>query len=241
MESKENTVTVYRASADDKRKFLSRTYAWMGLALVLSAVCAYAAAVSPAIFNLIWGRGAIGFIILAVAELAVVWIFSATIRKMSVGGAIFCFILYSVINGLTLSSIFFAYHINTIAYCFLGAAVMFGAMSIYGSVTKSSLASAGHYLMMGLIGIILVSVINMLVTFILKMSLGWVEWLISLATVVIFTGLTAFDSQKILKAANRADRSDAYKKLAIYGALELYLDFINIFLSLLRLFGRNRD
>ena len=120
MESKENTVTVYRASADDKRKFLSRTYAWMGLALVLSAVCAYAAAVSPAIFNLIWGRGAIGFIILAVAELAVVWIFSATIRKMSVGGAIFCFILYSVINGLTLSSIFFAYHINTIAYCFLG-------------------------------------------------------------------------------------------------------------------------
>ena len=85
MESKENTVTVYRASADDKRKFLSRTYAWMGLALVLSAVCAYAAAVSPAIFNLIWGRGAIGFIILAVAELAVVWIFSATIRKMSVG------------------------------------------------------------------------------------------------------------------------------------------------------------
>lgn len=241
MESKENTVTVYRASADDKRKFLSRTYAWMGLALVLSAVCAYAAAVSPAIFNLIWGRGAIGFIILAVAELAVVWIFSATIRKMSVGGAIFCFILYSVINGLTLSSIFFAYHINTIAYCFLGAAVMFGAMSIYGSVTKSSLASAGHYLMMGLIGIILVSVINMLVTFILKMSLGWVEWLISLATVVIFTGLTAFDSQKILKTANRADSSDAYKKLAIYGALELYLDFINIFLSLLRLFGRNRD
>lgn len=241
MESKENTVTVYRASADDKRKFLSRTYAWMGLALILSAVCAYAAAVSPAIFNLIWGRGAIGFIILAVAELAVVWIFSATIRKMSVGGAIFCFILYSVINGLTLSSIFFAYHINTIAYCFLGAAVMFGAMSIYGSVTKSSLASAGHYLMMGLIGVILVSVINMLVTFILKMSLGWVEWLISLATVVIFTGLTAFDSQKILKAANRADSSDAYKKLAIYGALELYLDFINIFLSLLRLFGRNRD
>ena len=176
MESKENTVTVYRASADDKRKFLSRTYAWMGLALVLSAVCAYAAAVSPAIFNLIWGRGAIGFIILAVAELAVVWIFSATIRKMSVGGAIFCFILYSVINGLTLSSIFFAYHINTIAYCFLGAAVMFGAMSIYGSVTKSSLASAGHYLMMGLIGVILVSLINMLVTFILKMSLGWVEY-----------------------------------------------------------------
>ena len=111
---------------------------------------------------------------------------------------------------------------------------MFILMSIYGKATKQDLSKAGHYLLMALLGLIVVSLINWL----LKSPM--VDWLISMATVVIFTGLTAYDTQKILRTAQRANDSDAYRKIAIIGALELYLDFINIFLSLLRLFGKRK-
>ncbi len=232
-------------AASEKGKFLTKTYAWMALALVLSAASAWYGATSPFILTLLWGNPlgsrTIGFIILSVAELALVWGLSALIRKISPAAAIFMFALYSIINGLTLSSVFLVFSISSIGWCFLSAAGMFLIMSIYGLTTKQSLARAGHYLMMALVGVIVVSIVNFIITRITGESVSYIDWLISIATVVIFTGLTAFDSQKILAAAERADSGEAYRKIAVIGALELYLDFINIFLALLRLFGKSRD
>lgn len=240
-------------SQTEKSKFLSRTYGWMAFALFLSAAVAYWTSVNifvvnefgariPTQFgNMLFGNSGIGFIVLAVLEIAVVIWLTATIRKLSFGVALIGFLFYSVINGLTLSSIFVVYKINSIASAFLASAVTFTVMSLYGLKTKSNLSSAGKYLMMGLMGIILASVIQFVITLITGAPLAMMDLLISIATVVIFTGLTAYDSQKILVTAEYANSSDEYKKVALLGALELYLDFINIFLALLKLFGKRRD
>lgn len=240
-------------SQTEKSKFLSRTYGWMAFALFVSAAVAYWTSVNifvvnelgariPTQFgNMLFGNSGIGFIVLAVLEIAVVIWLTATIRKLSFGVALIGFLFYSVINGLTLSSIFVVYKINSIASAFLASAVTFTVMSLYGLKTKSNLSSAGKYLMMGLMGIILASVIQFVITLITGAPLAMMDLLISIATVVIFTGLTAYDSQKILVTAEYANSSDEYKKVALLGALELYLDFINIFLALLKLFGKRRD
>ncbi|MBP3606982.1 MAG: Bax inhibitor-1/YccA family protein [Treponema sp.] len=241
-------------SQTEKSKFLSRTYGWMAFALFLSAAVAYWTSVNIFVVNelgepvgiskfgnMLFGNSGIGFIILAVLEIAVVIWLTATIRKLSFGVALIGFLFYSVINGLTLSSIFVVYKINSIASAFLASAVTFTVMSLYGLKTKSNLSSAGKYLMMGLMGIILASVIQFVITLITGAPLAMMDLLISIATVVIFTGLTAYDSQKILVTAEYANSSDEYKKVALLGALELYLDFINIFLALLKLFGKRRD
>lgn len=232
----------YENTISEKNKFLARTYAWMSGALLISALSAFIAANSIPIMNFLWGISSggtpVGFIVLAILELVLVWTLSARIRKLKLGTVITMFIVYSVINGLTLSSIFWVFSLSSITYCFIASAVMFAVMSIYGMKTKSSLNKAGKYLMMALIGLIAVSLINLLITFITKTPLAWLDWLLSFATVIIFTGLTAYDSQRILRASEHSNGNEDYKKLAIYGALELYLDFINIFLSLLRLFGR---
>ncbi|MDO4506644.1 MAG: Bax inhibitor-1/YccA family protein [Spirochaetales bacterium] len=224
----------YRPTADDRQKFITKTYMWMGLALLISAAAAFYTATNEQLLQMIFGNKAMGFKVLAVAEIALVFILSMSIRSISVFGAGLMFVAYSVINGITLSSIFIVFDLGSIVFCFGGAAAMFIFMSIYGKVTKQDLSKAGHYLSMAVIGLIIVSLINWL------MKSPMLDWLISMATVVIFTGLTAYDTQKILRTAQRANDSDAYKKIAIIGALELYLDFINIFLSLLRLFGKRR-
>ncbi|MCI5831036.1 MAG: Bax inhibitor-1/YccA family protein [Treponema sp.] len=230
-----DTQTSYRASADERQKFVTRTYMWMGLALIISALAAYYTATSQQMLNMLFANRAMGFKILAIGEIALVFILSMTLRNISVFGAGLMFIAYSVVNGITLSSIFLVFNISSIAFCFGGTALMFIAMSIYGKATKQDLSKAGYYLMMAVIGLVVVSLINWL----LKSST--LDWLISIATVVVFTGLTAYDTQKILYTAQRANGSDAYKKIAIVAALELYLDFINIFLSLLRLFGKKNN
>jgi FtsH-binding integral membrane protein len=221
-----------QAVESEKKRFLTRTYAWMALALVISAASAFLTATSKPLLTALFGNNAIGFWIVAIGEIALVWWLSASIGKISVGGAVAGFIGYSVLNGLTLSSIFIVYTGTSIMYTFLASAAMFGAMAVYGAVTKQNLNTAGRYLAMAVIGIVIASLINLF----LKSS--GLDWAISLITVIVFIGLTAYDSQKILAAANYADGSDTFKKAAIIGALELYLDFINIFLSLLRLFGR---
>ncbi|MBO4405087.1 MAG: Bax inhibitor-1/YccA family protein [Treponema sp.] len=236
-----NTLQNYRATASEKGRFLTKTYAWMAFALVLSAAAAWYTSNSIEMISFIWGGKHIAFYVLAFVEIALVWGLSASIRRISRTLAAFLFILYALINGVTLASVFILFSTTSIAYCFLGAAGMFLLMSIYGMTTKQSLAKAGHYLMMALLGVILISVVNLIITKITGEKLSTLDWIISLATVVIFTGLTAYDSQKILAAAERADDGEAYQKLAIIGALELYLDFINIFLALLRLFGKSRD
>ncbi|MCQ2241864.1 Bax inhibitor-1/YccA family protein [Treponema sp.] len=229
-----NSSVNYRPTADEKQKFITRTYMWMGLALIISAVAAFYTSTNEQMIQMLFSNKAMGFKVLAIVELALVFILSMTLRSISVFGAALMFISYSIINGITLSAIFLVFDLGSIAFCFGGAAAMFIVMSIYGKATKQDLSKAGHYLLMALLGLIVVSLINWL------MKSPMLDWLISMATVVIFTGLTAYDTQKILRTAQRANDSEAYKKIAIIGALELYLDFINIFLSLLRLFGKRR-
>lgn len=236
----ENGALLFKPSIDEKRIFLMKTYLWMCFALIVSAVAAYASSRVPALLKFVWGTR-YGFLILAGVEIMLVWTLSATLRTISVFTAFLMFTAYAAINGLTISYIFLLFSKSSIVYCFISTAIMFLLMALYGALTKQSLARAGHYLLMALIGIVVVSLVNTIVTMITRSRLDMLDWIISLATVVIFTGLTAVDSQKILRAAQRADDSDAFKKLAIYGALELYLDFINIFLSLLNLFGKARD
>lgn len=223
----------YRAISEEKQKFLARTYGWMACALAISAVSAYFTSQNTTLLKLIFGSR-FGFLAVIIGELALVWWLSVSIKKISIAAASIAFIAYSILNGLTLSVIFLVYTQTVIAYTFLASAGMFGIMALYGMKTKQNLNSAGRYLIMAVWGIIFVSLLNLL----LKSS--QLDWFISLVTVVVFIGLTAYDSQKILAAAGYADGSDTFKKASIIGALALYLDFINIFLSLLRLFGRRR-
>ena len=218
----------------EARRFIARVYGWMAVALILSAASAFFAANSQMAFNLIWGGRHIGFYVLVALEILLVVIISATLPKIPVGFAGFLFVLYSVINGLTLSAIFLVFTIKSIGTVFLISAGMFFAMSLYGRFTKQDLNSAGRYLMMAIFGLVIASVVNLL----LKSDI--LQWIISMVTLVVFIGLTAYDTNKIVQASHLADGSDTFKKAAIYGALELYLDFLNIFLSLLNLFGKKR-
>ena len=220
--------------AIEARKFITRVYAWMAVALIVSAVSAFFAAGSEAAFKLIWGGRHIGFYVLVAVEILLVIIISASLQKIPVGFAGFLFVLYSIVNGLTLSAIFLVFDIHSIGIVFLISAGMFIAMSLYGRFTKQDLNSVGRYLMMALFGLIILAVVN----FFLKS--GPLQWIISLVTLVVFIGLTAYDTNKIVRASQLADGSEVFKKAAIYGALELYLDFLNIFLSLLNLFGKKR-
>lgn len=216
------------------RAFITKVYRWMTLALVISGFTALYTASSQTLISFIFGSKFV-FYGLLVAELALVFVLSAALHKMSVGLGVFFFILYSVINGLTISSIFIIFEIRSIFIVFFISAAMFAGMSIYGAKTKQNLMSAGRYLMMALIGLIIASLVNLL----LKSSM--LEWIISLISVAVFTGLTAYDTQKIFKIARNSDDSEIFQKAAIMGALELYLDFINIFLSLLNLFGKRKS
>ena len=233
-------ISHYKPTEKEKSSFMVRTYAWMAFALILSAGSAFFFSTNENLMARFWSSK-LYFYILAGVELVLVWTLSIALKKISVALASLMFMTYSIINGITLSSIFWIFDIHSIGYCFIATSVMFLLMSIYGIITKQSLVREGHYLMMALIGLIIVTLVNSIVGAITHVRLGFIEKAISIVTVVIFTGLTAYDSQKIIKTACRADNSDAFKKLSIVGALELYLDFINIFLSLLRLFGKSRD
>ena len=205
----------------------------MVAALAISGIAAFAVFNSETLLYFIFGSR-FTFLGLIIAEFALVFILSAGIRRMSFPVAAASFVIYSIVNGLTLSSVLFVYTGTSIVRIFVITALMFGAMSVYGATTKSSLQSAGKYLMMALIGLIIASLVN------LFMRSSSLDWLISFVTVGVFTGLTAYDTQKITTAARYAQDNDDFKKIAIIGALELYLDFINIFLALLRLFGKRR-
>lgn len=212
----------------------------MGLALLVSALVSYAGAAGGFILSFYQRTRGLGMIGLCVAELVLVMYFSAAIRRISVTTAKVLFLIYAAVNGLTFSTIFLVYTSTSIAICFVTAAAMFFAMALYGAKTRSNLSSVARYFIMALIGVVIASLLNGIL-YLFGTGSSVLTWLISIATVVIFTALTAYDSQKLLRASMRADSSEAYKKISIYGALELYLDFINIFLALLRLFGRSRD
>ena len=205
---------------------------WMALALVITGATAYGVATSPgiqmALFSnqlLFWG--------LIIAEFALVIGISAAINRLSLTTATLMFILYSVINGAMLSSIFLIYTMSSIASVFFITAGTFGVMALIGYTTKKDLTSMGKILFMALIGIIIATVVNIF----LKSS--GLQMIVSYLGVLIFVGLTAYDSQKIKHMLQMApDASEASQKLALLGALTLYLDFINLFIYLLRIFGR---
>ena len=236
----EEARTVESFTANERSRFVGRTYGWMALALFVSAASAFMVANSYTLLKLIFGHGIVGWLVLAVAEIGLVIWLSASIRKISVTAAVAGFVAYAVLNGATLSSIFLVYRIDSIASAFFTTALLFGVMSVYGMRTKSDLTSLGRYLMMGLIGVILASLVGGIVSLVTKTPLSMLNILISVATVVIFTGLTAYDAQKIMRTAAHANGNDDYKKVSILAALELYLDFINLLLALLRLFGKKR-
>lgn len=227
-------ITINNAEQLVQRKFLTKVYGWMSLALLLSGITAFIVATSPFLINLVFGNK-IGFPLLAIGEIVLVWWLSASIRKISTMTASIAFLAYSIINGATLASIFYVFSLNSIIVVFLVSALMFIGMSLYGVFSKSDIMSFGRYFSMAIIGLIVASVINIF----LKSS-GF-NWVISIVTVVIFTGLTAYDTRKMILVSQQADGNDMFQKASIIGALELYLDFINIFLALLRIFGKSRD
>ena len=228
-----DNISLQQANEKISQRFIAAVYGWMVAALAISGIAAFAVFNSETLLYFIFGSR-FTFLGLIIAELALVFILSAGIRRMSFPAAAASFVIYSIVNGLTLSSVLFVYTGTSIVRIFVITALMFGAMSVYGATTKSSLQSAGKYLMMALIGLIIASLVN------LFMRSSSLDWLISFVTVGVFTGLTAYDTQKITTAARYAQDNDDFKKIAIIGALELYLDFINIFLALLRLFGKRR-
>lgn len=213
---------------------MRKVYVWMAMALAITAITAYGVASSPALLGLIYS-GKWTFFGLIIAELALVFWVSARIEKLSLTTATLLFILYSVLNGATLATIFFAYSPAVIAKTFFVTAGTFGAMAVYGYFTKSDLSSWGRLLIMAVIGLIIAGVVNIF----LKSSM--MDLVISGIGVLVFVGLTAYDSQKIKRMlAMQTDMGETAQKIALMGALSLYLDFINLFLYLLRFFGRER-
>ena len=214
---------------------MRKVFVWMTLALAITGLTAYGVATSPAILSLIFSSK-VTFFGLIIAEFALVFAISGAINRLSLSTATMLFILYSVINGATLSSIFFAFSVATISKVFFITAGTFGAMALVGYTTKTDLTSMGKLLFMALLGIIIASVVNMFVA-----SSG-LDLILSYVGVLVFVGLTAYDTQKIKQMCQAApDASESTQKLALIGALSLYLDFINLFLYLLRIFGTNRD
>ncbi|MCR4994893.1 MAG: Bax inhibitor-1/YccA family protein [Bacteroidales bacterium] len=216
---------------------MTRVYTWMAAALMLTAATAWFTASSPAMLQLIYGNQAMIWVLM-IAELGLVMGISWGIQRLSPTHATLLFLLYSVVNGLTLSSIFFAYSIGTIYQAFAAAALTFGAMSIMGYTIKKDLSGLGGIMLMALIGLIIASVVNIF------WSNTVLDSIITYVGVFLFVGLTAYDTQRIKAMCTAAEQygdAAAPRRVAILGALSLYLDFINLFLYLLRLFGRSRD
>lgn len=218
-----------------ERSILKNVYLWMTAGLALTGVVSYLVATTPSLMRMFLGSS-FSFLFIVIAQFAVVFYLMARLDKMSSTSAIASFGAYSILTGITLSVIFYAYSGLVISRAFFTTAAAFGGMSFYGMTTKRDLDGIGHYLIMGLWGIIIASLINLL------LGSANIYFLISIIGVLVFLGLTAWDTQKIRRMNDAyADRMDeeTYIKLSIIGALMLYLDFINIFLYLLRIFGRN--
>ena len=213
---------------------MRKVFVWMTLALAITGLTAFGVATSPSLVALIFGSKVM-FWGLIIAEFALVFAISGAINRLSISTATLLFILYSVVNGATLATIFFAFSTAVIAKTFFITAGTFGVMALVGYTTKTDLTSMGKLLFMALIGLVIASVVNIFVA-----SSGF-DLIISYVGVLIFVGLTAYDTQKIKEMCQAApDAGEGAQKLALLGALSLYLDFINLFLYLLRIFGNNK-
>lgn len=202
------------------------------MALAITGVTAFGVASSPNLLALIFSSKLL-FFGLIIAELALVILLTARLQKLSLTTATLFFVLFAVINGVTLSSIFVIYTMASIAQTFFICSATFGVMAVYGYTTKRDLSSMGKLLFMALIGLIIATVVNIF------MRSSGLDMAISYIGVLVFVGLTAWDTQKIkLMLANAEDMGEGAQKIALIGALSLYLDFINLFIYLLRIFGR---
>ena len=212
---------------------MRKVYVWMAMALAITGITAYGVANSPGIMSAIYSNQIV-FWGLIIAEVALVFAISGAINRLSLTTATLLFVLYSVINGVVLSSIFLIYTMTSIASVFFITAGTFAVMAFIGYTTKTDLTSLGKILMMALIGLIIASLVNV---FFIK-STGF-DLIVSYVGVLIFVGLTVYDSQKIKRMLEMApDAGETSQKLALVGALSLYLDFINLFIYLLRILGR---
>ena len=215
--------------------YMAQVYGWMASGLFLTAFIAWYAANIPAVMQFVFASK-ITFFGLIIAQLALVFVISGLVHKLSGAVATSLFMLYSALTGLTMASIFLVYTYSSIASTFVVAGGMFGAMSLYGYTTKRDLSGFGNILFMALIGIVLASLVNF-----------WLQsealmWAVTYIGVVVFVGLTAYDTQKLKNIGQQIDVNDRenLRRYSIVGALTLYLDFINLFLMLLRIFGNRR-
>ncbi|MCH5311262.1 MAG: Bax inhibitor-1/YccA family protein [Prevotella sp.] len=213
---------------------MRKVYVWMTLALVITGFTAYGVATSPGILQMIFANQIV-FWGLIIAEFALVIGLSAAINRLSLTTATLMFVIYSVINGATLSCIFLLYTMSSIASVFFITAATFGVMSLIGIVTKTDLSGMGKMLLMALIGLVIATVVNMF------MKSSGLAMIINYIGVLVFVGLTAYDTQKIKQMLYMAPSDESGQKLALLGALSLYLDFVNLFLYLLRILGSRKE
>ncbi|WP_417012858.1 Bax inhibitor-1 family protein [Alistipes sp.] len=233
METTNSTLTAARTDAARTALFRN-VYLWMTMALALTALTAYTVAGSETLLQAIFTNRAL-FFGLIIGELALVFILAANILRMSFLTATLMFIAYSVVNGATLSVIFLVYDLGSIGLTFLVTAGMFGAMSLYGFVTGRDLSSWGNLLFMALVGVVIASLVN------LFLKSETLMWIVTYIGIVLFVGLTAYDTQRIKRMIHSGAAVDeTMQKLALLGALSLYLDFVNLFLYMLRLLGNRR-
>ena len=212
---------------------MSKVYLWMTLALVVTGMTAYYVASSPAILYAIVSNQ-IAFWGLFIGELVLVFVLSSRIMSLSFVTASLMFVIYSIMNGVFFSFILLAYTEQSIATTFLITAGTFGAMSLFGFVTKRDLSAMGRILFMLLIGLIIATVVNIF------MKAEGLTLILNYAGVVIFVGLTAYDTQSIKQMLQEHGDMEGAEKIALLGSLSLYLDFINLFIYLLRFFGESR-
>jgi uncharacterized protein len=233
-----DSITIQKAQVQVRvNSFVRSVYNWMAIGLSITGLVAYGVANSPGVRQVVFGSPIV-FFGLIIAQLAMVYMISARIQRMQASTATMLFIVYSALNGATLSFIFLAYAQSAITSTFFICAATFTACSVYGWTTRRDLTSMGGFLTMGLIGIIIASVVNMFV------QSGAVSTIVSYVGVLVFVGLTAYDTQDIKNMALSQPGdldAGAVRKGAILGALKLYLDFINLFLMLLRIFGSSRE
>jgi FtsH-binding integral membrane protein len=239
--SKIEDKTVWRASRGAQavegidqglRTYLNRVYMFMAFGLILTGGASYTVANIPEMMHLVFGTGLRWFFIFA--PLGLVFFLSYRINSLKYSTAQALFWIYSGMVGISLAAIFLMYTGTSIARVFFITASMFGGMSLYGYTTRRDLSGMGSFMFMGLIGIIIASVINMF------MQSSAMQFIISLIAVVVFTGLTAYDTQAIKLMYYEGDGEEVMGKKALMGALRLYLDFLNLFLALLQLFGDRR-
>jgi FtsH-binding integral membrane protein len=221
------------AAMDAARTFLARVFGWMTLGLVATAGVSWWVANTPEALQFIFGSKVV-FFGLIIAQVAIVLLFGAAARRMPLGGVAALFLAYSALMGATLASVFIVYELGSVVSTFFITAGTFGGMAAFGYITKSDLSKAGAIAGMAVIGLVIAGVVNMF------MKSSTMDMVISFVGVLVFVVLTAWDVQK-LKAIGSEATPEESGKYALVGALTLYMDFINLFLFLLRFFGNRRD